>query len=216
MRHIQHNTNAPPSLAAEFRRNPHPTVPRDAWEQFDSGELRAHLWDLQFGLCAYCERVIEPVPGQSSIEHIIPKTQNPGVTFQYTNLVLCCIDQMTCNLKKKGQYFGGFDVTGRWSQGFVAPTQPRCETSFEYKRDGSIRATDGGDQEEAIETIRILNLDHGPLETERANHMAQIEWAVDAMSDQLDAVLAFLRQELSLGALKPFYSAKNHNFRIPV
>jgi uncharacterized protein (TIGR02646 family) len=63
--------------------------------------------------------VLAPGLGSSSIEHIIPKTANPEVTFQYTNLVLCCLDPQTCNLHKKGQHFSGFDTTGRWAEGFV-------------------------------------------------------------------------------------------------
>jgi uncharacterized protein (TIGR02646 family) len=214
MRHIQHAPIPPPSLKAEYRRHPRPALPRDAWEHFDASELRDHLWDLQFGLCAYCERVVDPGPGQSSIEHIIPKTRNSEVTFRYENLVLCCVDPKTCNLRKRGQHFGGVDATGRWSQGFVAPTQPRCETSFIYSRDGSVNAAGGAHQAEALETIRILNLNHRPLATDRVNQLAKIEWAIASMADQLDAVREFLRAEISLEALNPFYSAKKQNFRI--
>src|SRR5271165_1823523 len=140
MRHIVHAADAPDSLRVEYRANPHPFNPGEAWAAFDAHELRDHLWELQYGLYAYCERVLEAGAGFTSIEHIIPKTTNPQVTFQYTNLVLCCLNPETCNLHKKDQHFSGFDTTGRWAEGFVSPTQPRCETSFIYARDGSIDA----------------------------------------------------------------------------
>ena len=214
MRHIVHADSAPDSLRAEFRANPHPLNPKEAWEAFDARELRDHLWELQFGLCAYCERVLEPGPGCSSIEHIIPKTANPLVTFRYANLVLCCLDSQTCNLHKKGQHFSGFDATGRWAEGFVAPTQPRCETSFIYARDGSIDAVATDYQADTRETIRILNLNHTPLATERRDYLASIDRAVAAMADQLEAVAFFLRSELAICGLKPYFSAKRQLFRI--
>lgn len=136
MRHIVHAASPPASLREAYRSNPHPPNPGEAWDAFDAGELRDHLWELQCGLCAYCERVLGTTPGSSSIEHTVPKGSNPQMTFQYTNLVLCCVDPQTCNLAKKGQHFSGFDKTGRWAEGFVSPTQVRCQQSFFYGRDG--------------------------------------------------------------------------------
>ena len=104
MRHIIHSETVPTGIAAAFRAEPHPTKPRQAWDDFDKAakrELREHLWELQYGLCAYCERALDLGPGTSSVEHIVPKTSNPRFTFLYTNLVLCCVDPKTCNLRKK-------------------------------------------------------------------------------------------------------------------
>lgn len=214
MRYIVHLDTPPPSIIAAHRAEPHPLNPRQAWDTFDSRELRDHLWELQFGLCAYCERALELGPGTSSIEHIIPKTANPQVTFQYTNLVLCCLDQNTCNLHKKGQHFSGCDVTGRWSQGFIAPTQRRCETSFVYGRDGSVSPAERADEPDATQTLRILNLNHEPLKTERRDYLTAIDTAISSMGDQLDAIVEFLTGELELGGLKPFYSAKHQHFSL--
>jgi len=212
MHYIVHSDTPPPSIVAAYRAEPHPTNPRDAWDGFDARELREHLWELQFGLCAYCERALELGSGTASIEHIVPKTANPQVTFQYTNLVLCCLDRNTCNLHKKDQHFAGCDATGRWSQGFIAPTQPRCETSFVYGRDGSVTPAARVDEPDATETLRILNLNYEPLKTERREYIAAIETAIADMDGQLDAVLQFLTAELELGGLRPFYSAKHQNF----
>jgi uncharacterized protein (TIGR02646 family) len=214
MRHIVHSETPPPSIVEAHRVQPRPLSPKEAWDGFDSRELREHLWELQFGLCAYCERALELWPGCSSIEHIIPKTANPQVTFQYTNLVLCCLDKNTCNLHKKGQHFAGFDATGRFSQGFISPTQLRCETSFVYGRDGSIRPSEQADEPDATQTLRILNLNYEPLKTERREHLMAIETAINAMGGQMDAIVEFLAGELGLEGLKPFYSAKHQHFSL--
>jgi uncharacterized protein (TIGR02646 family) len=216
MRHIVHSNIPPPSIVAAHRAQPHTLNPREAWDVFDSRELKEHLWALQFGLCAYCERSLGLGPDTSSIEHMVPKTANPDVTFQYTNLVLCCLDSDTCNLHKKSQYFAGFDVTGRWTQGFIAPTQPRCEVSFTYGRDGSVGPSAQAAEPDATETIRIVNLDHEPLKTERRQYLEAIETAIEDMSGQMEAIVQFLAIELELGGLKPFYSAKRQHFSLHV
>lgn len=214
MRYIVHSETPPPSIVAAHRAEPHPLNPRQAWDAFVSRELREHLWELQFGICGYCERALELGPNTSSIEHIVPKTANPQVTFQYTNLVLCCLDWNTCNLHKKGQHFAGCDATGRWSQGFIAPTQPRCETSFTYGRDGSIHSSDQADEPDATQTLLILNLNHESLKTERRDYLVAIETAIADMGGQMDAIVQFLAAELELGGLKPFYSAKHQHFSL--
>lgn len=216
MRHIVHSEAPPASIVAAHRAQPHPLNPREAWDAFDKRDLREHLWELQSGLCAYCERVLELGPGTSSIEHIVPKTANPGVTFKYTNLVLCCLNKDTCNLHKKGQHFAGFDDTGRSTQGFIAPTQPRCEASFTYGRDGSVGPAEQAVEPDATQTIRILNLNHEPLKTERRDYLVAVETAIADMLDQMDAIELFLRNELELGGLKPFYSAKHQHFKLAV
>ncbi|MCX6877245.1 MAG: TIGR02646 family protein [Verrucomicrobia bacterium] len=214
MRHIIHAATPPRSIVAAYRAQPHPLNPGNAWDDFDSTELREHLWELQHGLCAYCERALNVGPGTSSIEHIVPKTANPQVTFQYTNLVWCCLDQNTCNLHKKGQHFAGCDAAGRWSQGFIAPTQERCETSFTYERDGSVNPSQAADEPDATQTLRILNLNHQPLKTERLDYLLAVDIAIDSMADQLDAIVLYLTAELALGSLKPFFSAKHQHFSL--
>ena len=96
----------------------------------------------------------------------------------------------------------------------MAPNQPRCETSFIYARDGSIDAVPTAYQADTLETIRILNLNHKPLATERREYVASIDQAVASMADQLEAVAIFLVGELALGGLKPFFSAKQQIFPI--
>ncbi len=214
MRHFTHPETWPESIRREFRAQPRPANPRDAWSAFESGEIRDALWELQNGLCAYCERIVEPGPGGTSIDHVIPKSANPEVTFSYPNLVLCCTDQNTCNLHKKGNHFAGADDTGRWTPGFIAPTQQRCETSFDYFGDGSVKPSATAIQSDAIDTLRIINLGYQPLQTERRDYLAAIDRAIDSMAGQMDALLVYLAMEMPVGSLKPFYSAKRQCIKI--
>lgn len=207
MRHFTHAMVPPPSIVAAHRANPHPLDPREAWDDFDSRELREHLWELQQGLCAYCERVMEPGPGGSSIDHIQPKSQNPHLTFAYTNLILCCPDPATCNIHKRSHYFAGTTVTGAWTQGFIDPTQPRCEAAFKYLANGRVETT-GVPQDDADKTIGILNLNQQDLVTNRRDYLGALDTAIGGMTDQLDALEDYLRGELSVGGLKPYFSAK--------
>lgn len=214
MRHFTHPDEWPASIQAAYRAHPRPANPRDAWDAFDTREIRDALWEVQHGLCAYCERVVEPGPGGSSIDHVIPKSANPEVTFLYTNLVLCCTDQQTCNIHKRGKHFAGTNATGRWTPGFIAPTQARCETSFVYQGDGSVRPSDTAIEPDATDTLRIVNLNHGPLKTERRDYLAAVDRAIASMADQMDALLAYLELEMPVGSLKPFYSAKRQCIKI--
>ena len=211
MRHIVHG-EPPQSIKDAYRDQPEPQNPRDAWKAFDRAEVRETLWELQHGLCAYCERTIELGPGCNSIDHVVPKSRVPSGTFRYTNLLLCCVDPNTCNLHKRGNYFAGADDTGRWREGFIDPTQPRCATSFVYKRDGSVVPSDTAVQDDARDTLDIINLNFEDLKTDRRDYLNRIDAAIVGMVPQLDAIRAFLIGELALGSLKPFHSAKLQHF----
>jgi uncharacterized protein (TIGR02646 family) len=211
MRHIVHD-DPPQSIKDALRQEPSPNNPKKAWKKFDSAEVREKLWELQHGLCAYCERTLEIGPGCSSIDHVVPKSRVHSGTFRYTNLLLCCKDDNTCNLYKKGNYFEGADDTGRWREGFIDPTQPRSASSFVYKRDGSVIPSTTAVQDDARDTLDIINLNIEYLRTDRRDYLQRIERAIVSMEDQLDAIRFFLTRELSLESFKPFYSAKLQHF----
>ena len=213
MRFIEH-PEAPASIARALREQPHPGDPGRAWDEFDKSEVRAELWLLQNGLCAYCERVLEFAPGHSSIDHVIPKSSDGSVTFCYSNLVLCCTDPRTCNLHKKGKFFAGTDQTGRWREGFVAPTQRRCEASFDYRLDGSVAPFPTSYAADTRETIRILNLNHTELRTKRREVLQTIDLAIAAIAEQPEALREFREAELTPTNLKPFPSAKKQHFAL--
>lgn len=51
-------------------------------------DLESALCKEQHGLCCYCGEKLED--GKQSIEHFLPKNKNKHLTFDYTNLMLCC------------------------------------------------------------------------------------------------------------------------------
>jgi len=213
MRHIVHD-DPPQSIKDALRAQPTPSKPSEAWKNFDSAEVREKLWELQHGLCAYCERTLEIGPGCSSIDHVVPKSRVHSGTFRYTNLLLCCTDDNTCNLYKKGNYFEGADDTGRWREGFIDPTQPRSASSFAYKRDGLVIPSKTAVQDDARDTLEIVHLNFEDLKTHRRDYLNRIDAAIVSMADQLDALRVYLAGELTLGSLKPYYSAKLQHFSI--
>ncbi|GAB2954618.1 retron system putative HNH endonuclease [Aquaspirillum soli] len=64
--------------------------------------VKADLNVDQGGLCAYCEKLLQPTEGQ--IDHIKPKAgvnARPDLCFEYHNYAHSCINQKTCGQKKK-------------------------------------------------------------------------------------------------------------------
>lgn len=51
-------------------------------------DLESALYKEQHGLCCYCG--IKLKANEQSIEHFLPKNKNKHLTFDYTNLMLCC------------------------------------------------------------------------------------------------------------------------------
>lgn len=205
MRHIVHG-QPPNSLAAEFARNPSPANPKNAWKKFDKTETRQALSDLQSGLCAYCERPVpsvqaNSVPLKHSIDHIEPKSAQPRGTFRFDNLLLCCDDTMTCNLKKGDQYF----------QGFISPVQPHAPTAFLYEPNGGVSPAGNGHHADAQKTLEILNLDAGHLRTARKAVFDEIDEKIVELGlepEGPEAIRRYLARELSLTNILPHLSAK--------
>ncbi len=53
---------------------------------------REHLIEEQNGLCAYCQKAISVI--NSSIEHLIPKEHNLGLSTNYFNLIAVCANSI--------------------------------------------------------------------------------------------------------------------------
>lgn len=200
MRHFTHPDAWPLSIASAYGIGQCPNDPSAAWDTFSKTEVRGALQKLQHGLCAYCERVLHSDSGLTSIDHIFPKATYPEKTFFYPNLALCCNDPQTCNFHKANKHFAGF----------IDPTQQRCETSFSYFRDGSIRPSSSAIRQDATETLKILNLNHPPLVSERREYLATLEQQIEDMQGQEEALEYFLNLEMEIESGAPYYSAKRH------
>jgi uncharacterized protein (TIGR02646 family) len=75
-------------------------VPDGLRTRYRHPDLKNPLLAETFGKCAYCESKVTAVyPGD--VEHILPKTARPDLTFDYANLTLACF---ICN-NRKGDYY---------------------------------------------------------------------------------------------------------------
>lgn len=64
------------------------------------GTLR-ELFNIQGGMCAYCEKPMDITtcnkPDSPSIDHVLPKSQFPQLSKDKRNMVCACVE---CNTKK--------------------------------------------------------------------------------------------------------------------
>ncbi len=101
---LQHRTTPTPALT-DFV-GAHPAL---AAVDFDNRAfqpiklaVKADLNKDQGGLCAYCEKPLQPTEGQ--IDHIKPKAganARPDLCFAYSNYAHSCINPKTCGQKKQ-------------------------------------------------------------------------------------------------------------------
>ncbi|PAE08250.1 TIGR02646 family protein [Terribacillus saccharophilus] len=68
--------------------------------KYNHPEIKEGLREETYGKCAYCESKIEHI-SYAHIEHILPKTIFPELTYEWNNLTFCC---ERCN-KLKGDYY---------------------------------------------------------------------------------------------------------------
>ena len=144
MKQLTHPQNAPRPLQGR----PVPANPGKAWAGFKgTAEVRQALLPVQKHICAYCEIELEECPPGIGfhIEHILSKTNNPSLTFEWTNLMLSCFQ--TGNEIPKGQFDSepiscGHSPLKRSNNYdpvlFIKPTEPDCQRYFFYELDGRV------------------------------------------------------------------------------
>lgn len=159
---LQHILLEPTELRNYRRRNPD-----GSWDDPAVEEIRPpirHQLNLeQDGLCVYCECLLHEDEGH--IEHIKPKSLNPHLTFEYTNLAHSCNEPKHCGHHK-----------GRQS----LPVEPQlgCNRFFSLMSlDG--RLTPGlaltvDEVQQANDTIHILGLNTPSLTWQRKQYAETI------------------------------------------
>lgn len=201
-----------------------PQNPRNAWNSFSSQgkkDIHNRLIPLQNGLCVYCEEILDR--HGLHIEHILSKTLNPPLTFEYINLSLSCNDDATmpneittnpisCGhapLKRDNLY--NEDL-------FIKPTEENCNTLFRYKANGEITYAHNlllFDINRVEHTIEVLNLDCLRLQRERREMMEEGLNIILDLNDNLEAIKYFLELEFEKVNNKyifPFISAREENY----
>lgn len=118
MRYIQKG-KVPPYHLEQRRLKGIPPEPNQAWEKFPhKEEVRNYLRPEQYDLCAYCEIRLTKEELGEHIEHIMPKSIYPDKTFEYSNLVLSCLESAVLNQYVPHELSCGHSVGKRDSQRF--------------------------------------------------------------------------------------------------
>jgi uncharacterized protein (TIGR02646 family) len=162
---------------------------RDIFEDFKrdakltyNGENKKYIVEEQRNLCAYCERVITVAHNDSHIEHIKPLSKYKTLSIEYDNLIVSCngyeCKQENCGHKKDDE---------------ILPLNPIDDIDiseyFEYnKNTGEIKSS-SKDEQKAMQTIRILNLDSKRLRLARIDAKDLFEEKYFGNINETDSIL---------------------------
>jgi uncharacterized protein (TIGR02646 family) len=116
MKKVKQLSAAPPSLSDFLKNYPHTTRRTSDWKVFDGQakkNLLQALYEVQHGLCAYCEISLTVSSNGTSIddrqiEHFHPKSDIPHATdwmFELSNLFAACLGGESKTLFGKGSKF---------------------------------------------------------------------------------------------------------------
>ena len=203
-----------------------PVNPQNAWSHFSTrGKRDTHrqLMHLQRGLCVYCEERLDKYGFH--IEHILSKSLNPPLTFEYSNLSLSCIadgsissettsNPISCGhapLKKRNFYNKTL---------FIKPTEAGSNSLFQYKRNGEIAPANGISTHDILRvehTIKVLNLNCLRLKRDRKEIVDEGLNIILELGSNNNAIHDFLDLEFEIVNNKylfPFISVREEHYNI--
>lgn len=129
-------------------------------------EIKAVLIKETNGKCAYCESKLLHI-AYGDVEHIVPKSTHPDVTFDWENLTLACD---VCNTNKGDKFSDGI--------GFVDPYNHDPEGRFIVI--GSLIFGNPGDADARI-TEESLKLNRAALVERRDQHIRYIRDQIEVI-----------------------------------
>lgn len=194
------------------------------WRGFDDkiGVLD-RLLEEQYQLCCYSELRADQEGLGYHIEHIENKRQNPGRTFDFSNLAasaLTSTDDLSAFKAQGLEVFGGHasgkqksvDITR-----FISCYQPDCQHYFAFLSDGRVVPRLGLDEKErdsAEYTIRLLNLNSSYLITKRRQWWTELEDLYDEHQRKGWSLEHLIAIDLvpAHGALSQFFSLTRQFF----
>lgn len=204
------------------RANEHP--PRTAadaksrWSNLDKQLLSDALTLDQYGLCGYTELDDSRLAVGTHIEHVVPKSASPQLTFDYANLLLCALSSAELQRYAKADQFGGHHKGSDYDpQLFVSPLMEGCDHYFIYASSGRVepRSTLSAQQQaQARYTIDLLNLNAPLLVHERQQWIDELETLI-AKAIDADSSLHNLAEVDLLprnGRLSPFFTASRQRY----
>lgn len=227
---IQLTHDSAPNILTSKKSNYIPSninTPKRAWKNFRGRNgkniLRDKLLILQKGLCVYCEEKLDKYGFH--IEHILSKTLNPYLTFEYSNLSLSCIENSTMSdettdnpiscghapLKRENYYLELL---------FIKPTELNCASLFKYKKNGEITYNpqiSDFDKIRVNHTIDVLNLNCLRLKRDRREIINKGYEIILDLKENSNALNDFLNLEFQLVNNKymfPFISAREEHYNL--
>lgn len=161
--------------------------------RYNTPEVKLAVITETFGKCAYCESKVLHV-AFGDIEHILPKSERPDLSFEWTNLTLAC---SICNNRKRAYHDEELPL--------LDPYQDEVEERLLFF--GPLARAATGDVN-ALMTERTLDLNRELLierRTERLDHLLKLLEVVKGAPDGLREILEddFRRE---LGADKEYAS----------
>ena len=197
-----------PKCLANFRAGSH------TWDNVktsDKTEIRKCLVTMQGQRCAYCESPVAERGHQ--IEHFRRKGPGhfPHLTFEWSNLLLCC-DQSDCCGHFKDRRGSIYKI-----EDLIDPTNEEPDGFFWVHESGTIHVRggrDGAQSHRATETLRVLNLNgHHGLRQMRARQLKMYkdpnvlgELATWTDADRRE----YVQGELAATATQPFCTIIRH------
>jgi len=180
MVHTPRHLPAPPKLVSNAARwtarhqRIHAGEAKGDWATRDAKRLlRAALYKLAHGKCAFCESPLG-VSGYLEVEHYVAKSIRPDLAFDWPNLLPAC---QCCNTSKGDQDHSG---------ALLKPDIEDPELHFWIHPNGEIMphpSLGEAGRRRALETIRICNLQRPALCTQRADMLSRVSRWVELTLD---------------------------------
>ncbi|WP_409177517.1 HNH endonuclease [Brevibacillus fortis] len=141
--YIQNNQKVPETIKGRYRHS----------------EIKSALLDETYSKCAYCESKITHID-HGDIEHIVPKSKLPSLTFDWSNLTIGC---KRCNQNKGDYYDPALPLLNPYED------DPEKEIMFL----GPLPTARNGCLKGRL-TIQLLKLDRPELIERRSEHIKRI------------------------------------------
>ncbi len=143
----------------------------DNWQALDDSGYKPivnhALWEMQDGLCAYCECELKGERGhRGEIEHFRTRSSKPQLTFEWSNLYLSCHAMHHC-AEHKDNAKGG---KGYSADELIDPAAEDPDDVLTFRESGDVAPREGLDaaaRHRAETTIRVLNLEYRKLREKR-------------------------------------------------
>lgn len=124
------------------------------------------------GKCAYCESKVRHIVS-GDIEHIVPKSRRPDLTFAWDNLTLAC---PICNTSKGSHW----EEAGPLLNPYVDdPEQHLYAVGYQVQSHP--------ESARGVRTVRVLDLNRADLQERRKERIERLLRLTDAMGETHDA-----------------------------